>query len=340
VRDYKVRSQVLREESTLGTASPFNIKADSLTLRNFTAEETADLLLQHTTETRQPFTPEALAEVFHQSQGQPWLVNALAGWCTTRPDSLVPDPSQTVTREHVLQARETLIERRDMHLDSLMDKLREERVRRVIEPILTGDVAFDPSFDDDFSYVRDLGIVARQEGQVAIANPIYQEIIPRVLSLHVQMAIPDKPAWFVAADGKLDMARLIDCFIDFWRENGEVLLRGMPYHEAAPHLVFMAYLQRVVNAGGRIVREFAVGTRRADLVVDFGGRSEVIELKLATAARAKERGVEQVSAYARRLGRDRGWLILFDPASTHPWEERGRIEEVAREGVTVVVVWC
>jgi len=267
-------------------------------------------------------------------------VNALAGWCTTRPDSLVPDRSRTVTREQVLQAREILIERRDTHLDSLVDKLREDRVRRVIEPILTGDVAFDPSFDDDFSYVRDLGIVTRQEGQVAIANPVYQEIIPRVLSLHVQMAIPDKPTWFVAADGTLDMARLIDGFIDFWRENGEVLQRGMPYHEAAPHLVFMAYLQRVVNAGGRVVREFAIGTRRADLVIDFGGRSEVIELKLTSAARAKERGVEQVSDYARRLGRDRGWLILFDPASTHSWEERGRIEEVEREGVTVVVVWC
>jgi hypothetical protein len=112
----------------------------------------------------------------------------------------------------------------------------------------------------------------------------------------------------------------------------------MPYHEAAPHLVFMAYLQRVVNAGGRIERELAVGTRRADLVVDLGGRRDVIELKLASAPKALDRGLKQVSSYAKRLGRNVGYLVIFDPGSTAPWEDRGEIEEVEHDGVTVVVV--
>jgi len=112
----------------------------------------------------------------------------------------------------------------------------------------------------------------------------------------------------------------------------------MPYQEAAPHLVFMAYLQRVVNGGGRIEREFAVGTRRADLVLDFGGQREVIELKLADSPRALVRGLDQVVHYAQRLGRDRGYLILFDRASTLPWDDRGQVEEQVHHGVTVVVV--
>jgi hypothetical protein len=52
----------------------------------------------------------------------------------------------------------------------------------------------------------------------------------------------------------------------------------------APHLIFMAYLQRIVNAGGRIEREFekefALGTTKADLFVAYGKREDVIELKL------------------------------------------------------------
>jgi len=219
-----------------------------------------------------------------------------------------------------------------------VDKLREPRVRRVLETIFTGSAIFDSSFDDDFGYVCDLGLVARREGDIVIANPIYQEIIPRVLSSHVQAGIADRPTWFVAPDGTLDMGRLIEGFLEFWREHGEVLLRGMPYQEAAPHLVFMAYLQRVVNAGGRIQREFAVGTGRADLVVDFGGVREVIELKLARSARDLPRGLGQVARYAQRLGRERGYLILFDPQSSLPWEQRGQVEEVEQDGVTVVVV--
>jgi len=208
----------------------------------------------------------------------------------------------------------------------------------VVEVILTGSASFDPSFDDDFAYVRDLGLVARRQGEVMLANPIYQEIVPRVLSSHVQAGIALKPAWFVAADGTLDLPKLIEGFLQFWRENGEVLLKGMPYQEAAPHLVFMAYLQRVVNGGGRIEREFAVGTRRADLVLDFGGQRDVIELKLADSPRALVRGLDQVAHYAQRLGRDRGYLILFDRASTLPWDDRGQVEEQVHHGVTVVVV--
>jgi hypothetical protein len=112
----------------------------------------------------------------------------------------------------------------------------------------------------------------------------------------------------------------------------------MPYQEAAPHLVFMAYLQRIVNAGGQVHREFAVGTKRVDLVVDFGGRKDVIELKRAHGYKMLEHGLAQVSAYARRLSRDVGYLVVFDVKSETPFEERGEIEEIEEAGVNVVVL--
>jgi hypothetical protein len=333
VRDYKVK---LRPDAdSMGTASPFNIKVRSIRLRDFTAGEVARLYRQHTEETGQEWTEEAVARAFHLTQGQPWLVNALAYQICCED---LTDRDLTIGVEHIEQAKEALIERRDTHLDSLVARLQEPRVRRVIEPILTGDIVVDPTYDDDFSFLRDLGLVTVEGGVRRISNPIYQEVIPRVLTHQVQTSIPLDPAWFVAGDGGLDVRKLIDGFLEFWQENGEVLLRGMPYHEAAPHLVFMAYLQRVVNAGGRIERELAVGTRRADLVVDFGGRRDVIELKLTSAPKALDRGLKQVSSYAKRLGRDVGYLVVFDPRSTAPWEERGQVEDAVHDGVTVVVV--
>ncbi|MCP4134549.1 MAG: ATP-binding protein [bacterium] len=336
IRDYKIP---IGDNTILGSASPFNIKEESFLLRNFTADEVKTLLLQHTNETGQLFHPDAAGEIFFQTGGQPWLVNALASQLTTRYDALLKDPSLTVTVDNVIEAREILIRRRDTHLDSLVDKLREDRVQRVIEPILVGESIPPDIYNDDLKYVEDLGLISRASGSTEISNPIYREIIPRSLTYVAEGNIPDEPAWYIDKDGFLDTRKVIDGFIEFWRENGEVLLRGMPYHEAAPHLSFMAYLQRVVNSGGHISREFALGTKRADLVVNYKGRKDIIELKLARAYKALERGLEQVSAYAARLGQKTGYLVIFDTNAESPLEERGSIEEIVRDGINVVVVW-
>ena len=75
VRDYKYASG---ESDRLNTSSPFNIKVRSFTLSNFTLEDVRNLYQQHTDATGQVFTPEAVDLAFHWTQGQPWLVNAIA----------------------------------------------------------------------------------------------------------------------------------------------------------------------------------------------------------------------------------------------------------------------
>jgi type II secretory pathway predicted ATPase ExeA len=176
VRDYKVAAD---GSDRLTTSSPFNIKVESLTLRNFTAAEVAELYAQHTSETGQVFSPAALEHAFTLTQGQPWLVNALARQAV---EVIAPDPATTVDLAQLEAAAARLIERQDTHLDSLAERLREPRVRAVIEPVLTGRVpaALPP---DDLQFVQDLGLV-RMDSQagLVIANPIYAAVIPRYLN--------------------------------------------------------------------------------------------------------------------------------------------------------------
>ena len=117
VRDYKVAAGGSQQ---LGAASPFNIKTESFSLDNFSAEDVAALYNQHTAETGQTFTPEALALAYHLTQGQPWLVNALARQTVM---IVAPDPTVAVTADHILAAKEILIQRQDTHLDSLAERL-------------------------------------------------------------------------------------------------------------------------------------------------------------------------------------------------------------------------
>ncbi len=178
VRDYKIR---LRPDSTsLGTGSPFNIKTASLFMAGFTEVEMNALLDQHTTETGQVFTPEVRAELWRLTQGQPWLTNALANQIVAK--VLDNDFSQAITLDQVLTAREQLIQRRDTHLDSLVDKLREPQVREIAIAIINGALPDADTLDDAVQYAADLGLITRTN-PIRFANPIYQEIIPRI-SVH------------------------------------------------------------------------------------------------------------------------------------------------------------
>ena len=115
------------------------------------------------------------------------------------------DRARPITGDDILAAQERLILRRDTHIDQLAHKLREERVRRVIEPILAG--ADEQAWsEEDLLYLRDLGLIAQDaEGAPRIANPIYAEVVPRHLNAAVQAGLPHERAWYVGADGALDV---------------------------------------------------------------------------------------------------------------------------------------
>ena len=176
MRDYRIHSS--RDKAIITGGSAFNVKAESLHLGNFNRPEIEALLQQHTAETGQVFKPAAVAQLWQLTQGQPWLVNALA-YETCFKMETGQDRAAPITAGMVTQAKERLILRWETHLDQLADKLQETRVRQVVEPILAGDTGPDLIPTDDIGYVRDLGLIRTDQGQLAIANPIYQEVIPR-----------------------------------------------------------------------------------------------------------------------------------------------------------------
>ncbi|MBL7493307.1 ATP-binding protein [Frankia sp. AgB1.9] len=321
VRDYKAASG--GDPSRLGTASPFNVKVESLRLGDFTEDEVHSLYGQHTADTGQEFTPDALSRAFELTAGQPWLVNALAREVVRNMAVPVDVP---ITTAHLDRAKERLILARATHLDSLVDKLTEPRVRRVIEPMLAGELTKVDPYDDDLSYVRDLGLI-KQTDPVQVANPIYREVIPRVLAAGVQANVTASPSSFVRADGRLDFRAILESFAGFWRENGDMLAAAQLYREAAPHLILMAFLQRVVNGGGYVDREYGVGRGRVDLLVRWpytdadrnaALQREALEIKVHRPDKGDPTrdGIGQLDAYLDALGLDTGTLVIFDRRPT------------------------
>ncbi len=351
VRDYRIRSG--SAGTMVAGGSAFNVKAASLRLGDFCQDEVLALLGQHTEETGQAFADAALDAMWAQTRGQPWLVNALAyemcfknqgGTDRSKTVTEADVTEADVTEADVLEAREALIARRETHLDQLADKLQEERVRRVVAPLLAGGGQTEFT-GRDLDYVRDLGLVA-QDMPLRIANPIYAEVVPRELTWTAQESMVQDPAWYVDASGGLELDKLLGAFQEFFREHSEHWVERFQYKEAGPQLLLQAFLQRVVNSGGRIEREYGLGRGRTDLLVLWPAepgkpaQKFVVECKVVHKGleRTVAEGVEQTAGYMDRCGVAEGHLVVFDRREGRSWDEKVfRLDRTATSGAEVVV---
>jgi hypothetical protein len=136
------------------------------------------------------------------------------------------------------------------------------------------------------------------------------------------------------------MNRLLTDFQAFWRENSDIWQERFDYKEAAPHLVLQAFLQRVLNGGGRLLREMASGRKRLDLCVEYQGQRYPIELKVRRDAQTEQEGIAQLAGYMDTLGCAEGWLLLFDRRTTVTWDAKIFWCTSEQAGKTVHVVGC
>ena len=324
IRDYKAK--IRENKESLGTASPFNIITKSLTLRNFSKEEVEFLYQQHTDETGQIFEKNAVELAFEQTQGQPWLVNAIAREVVM--EQLKSNYAQPITADMISEAINTIILRRDVHIDQLLDKLKEPRVQKVIEQVIMGKSDKIEKLSDDYNYVKDLGLIRENNKIIEPANPIYGEVIIRTLNYDEQWILNtdeqfsdyEMPKYY--KNNSVDMNLMLQDFQQFWRENSDVWQERFQYKEAAPHLILQAFLQRVFNGGGDVKREMATGKDRLDLCITYKDKKYPIELKINRGKQSIEKGIEQILGYMDTLGCSEGWLVAFDRNQEISWDEK------------------
>ena len=345
VRDYRIHTT---QEGIITGGSAFNIKAESLRLGYFDQDDVESLYAQHTEHTGQRFEAGCTEYIYQQSGGQPWLVNAL-GYQACYRSKTKRDRSLTITLVDLAEAREELIESRAVHLDQLADKLKEPRVHRVIAEILaSGEQQPDAIADDDQQYLADLGLITIKP-RLAIANPIYREIIPRTLSWMQQTRLTYETEWYVDADGSLSMYKLLSDFQQFFRENSESWIQRFDYQEAGPQLLLQAFLQRVINGGGRIEREYGLGRSRTDLLVQwpldreqgFHGPVQKIVIELKIQHKSLEAtiaaGLEQTYEYNQRVGGQEAHLIIFNRDPSTPWDVKCFQRDEHHQGLKISV---
>jgi len=352
IKDYRIHTS---GQEIITGGSCFNIKTESLRLGDFTFEEVVELYTQHTTETGQKWADGCFELVYQYTEGQPWLVNALAREVTYKMKEN-RDPSVVITPEMIEIAKENIILSGQTHIDQLAFRLNEDRVRRVVQPMLLGDMINETEKDDDLQYCVDLGLIKLKDNLYQISNQIYAEVIPRELTKRVQRAFTAQfSAGWLAPDGSMDIVKLLSMFKDFWLVNSHIwreIISG--YYEAAPHLTIQAFLQRVINGGGKIRREYKLGSCRFDIFITWdykvGSGAEthtqtqmfIIELKTISKNQKYETirkdALQQASRYAHTCGISKDThIVVFNRDFRKDWNTKDPNEHITYDDVDLEI---
>ncbi|KPA10939.1 hypothetical protein MHK_008856 [Candidatus Magnetomorum sp. HK-1] len=336
IRDYRIYSN--QEKRYIIGGSCFNIKEKAIVLSDFSCNQVRSLCKQHTDATGQQFEENAIQHIYYLTMGQPWLVNAFGRELCFENHAIARD--KTITKKDVENVKEILIRRRDVHLDQLADKLTEPKVAKIIQTIITGEIEnFDAEIPpDDMEYLINLGLIRRGDIGLEIANPIYREIIIKELTSITEDLINQNPIWYVKNDGKLNIEKLLSEYIKFYKEHSELVTKRKLYNEAAHHMLFMAWIQRIINSGGKITREYAAGLKRLDMLVEFAGERFAFELKRSS-KNVLEQGKKQLCKYLDRLSMNSGWLIIFNRKEPDNWDDVGKREHLYFEGKKIEVIY-
>lgn len=336
VRDYKIYSKEQQEYVMGGSA--FNISAVSARLPRFTEAQAKALANLHTADTGQAFDDNAIKLLMRLTDGQPWCVNRILYEAT----KTAPDTKTSISTQIIAQSAQQVVLSRETHLQNIAEAVRDPRVHTVIEAMLVGGHI---KVDADAEYVEDLGLIKRDDdGKFVISTELYQEVVPRVLTnkeyLTTVLSKISPPA-YLDERGRIKMKVMMDKWKSFFLENIESWSEISDFKEAGVHLLLFAFLQRVVNGGGKLHREYALGRKECDILIEkpyYGGdfasgpvQEEVIELKVwrekdtTPWKRFVEEAVDQVAkSYMARKQLTEGYLVIVDQKSKDPLPGRMR----------------
>ncbi|MDR2199073.1 MAG: AAA-like domain-containing protein [Deltaproteobacteria bacterium] len=342
-RDYVKKTRSNYESRIL--ASPFNVKKDALTLSNFTQDEIGFLYHQHTEASGQVFDDESIQRAFYWTEGQPWLVNALAYETVVK--ILKNDYQKPVTKELIDEAGERLIKRRDTHIDSLLERLKDPRVAKVMDSVFASTVSNIPSNNDDRQYCIDLGLVVNNEKkELRVANNIYKEVFSRVITDQIQekfnKILPETP-W---TDGKIIfMDKILKEFQKFWRKGS----LSFPFHdsnyiashydEALYSFILFAFLQRLVNSKATVFWQLAEGRGAVDLGILYKDKEYIIEVKIKGNHTEKE-SISQLVGYLKSNNASDGWLVIFDRNREKDMDKKITWKKIKYEGKIIHIAGC
>jgi hypothetical protein len=249
------RSQDRPDDRSRVKHSPFNIQSLPQSVSNFSKEQIRALYKQHTDASGQVFDNSSIEKVWTWTEGQPWLVNALVDDIINR--QLKKNYSLPIDGTLVDIAVNELFQQNNVHIDSLIQRLDETRVKRVMMSALSfSDVHIDSLLQDDIRYCVNLGLLKfgnNGYSDCLPANLFYSEMIIKNLTYQLDIASINvtEQIWM---DGiSLDMNSILKTFQEFWLQNSLIMAQHDRVTGLADNIINALSMAESVKQNGIII---------------------------------------------------------------------------------------
>ena len=109
----------------------------------------------------------------------------------------------------------------------------------------------------------------------------------------------------------IDLKYILLRFQSFFKENYSHT--DADFIEREGRLIFLSYLQPIINSKGYVFKEPVVGKdRRMDLVITYNDKRYIIELKIWHGEKYHEKGLQQLSDYLDIYSEKEGAMLIFN----------------------------
>lgn len=315
IYDIKNLKLKLRPEEERKYNSPWNVAVDFPIDMNLNISEICSMLQNYQEDRGTVFCiEEAARELYRYTSGYPFLVSLVCLWADERlPENM--EPGERWAKEGIRVAVREILKSTNTLFDDVIKNIENhEKFKRFIEAVLLEGRQIPYKLSNpEIELGVTFGIIAEDNGICKISNMIfetyiYDHIIAGKLMEKTILSVPRSR--FITEDHVLDMNGILEKFQEFMR--AEYRKRNDTFLEKQGRLLFLAFLKPIINGVGHYVVEPETrNSRRMDVVVFYGKKEYILELKLWYGESRFSEGVDQLADYMDSRGQERGWLLTF-----------------------------
>lgn len=315
VYDVKNLKLKLRSDEERKYNSPWNIAVDFPIDMSLSVPEISSMIREY--EEEQEFTIDAedvACEIRRYTSGYPFLVSLICLWMDERvsgelslKDCWTPQGVRAAVRE-ILKGTNPLFD------DMIKNLENNPKFRSFVEGILFhgNQIPYKVS-NKEINLGVTFGIIGEKEGLCKISNIMFETYIydhfiaDQVIGKQV---LSTSRTQFVDENGDLEMDAILEKFQDLMK--AEYRREDEAFFEKQGRLLFLCFLKPIINGTGHYVVEPQTRSNtRMDIVVFYGRREYIIELKLWSGPKKHEEGLRQLLNYMESRGQKKGWLLTF-----------------------------
>jgi hypothetical protein len=309
--------------------SPWNIAVDFEVELCLFPNEIAAMLEDYSAERKVkidiPFFTEYL---LYFTSGYPFLVSYL---CKIIDEKILPrKQTKTWKPEDLVDAVQIALTKDNTNFDTLIKNLENnpDLYEFVFKIIMSG---------MDFTYNRHnaiikfgtiYGILKEEKGKTRVHNRLYAQIIYNYMSSSLETSssidLSSIGSNYIDENGALKIEKVIRKFQGFMKE--QYSKKDMDFIERNGRLLFLAFIKPIINGKGFDFKEVQISEeKRLDVVITFGNKKHIVELKIWRGESYHREGLKQLCDYLDRQNQSTGYLLVYDlrkeTGRSGDWEE-------------------